>query len=383
MRKLALLLAVALVTALTLSTEALARPVARASIIGGLPANPGSWPWTAFIVSMQADGDGEACSGTIVAPRVVLTAAHCVTDPNAGDYRVITGNVDWTQESARQVSPVTQTVTFPYWERDSHYGDAGLLVLSTPTTAPAIAPATLDDVALLRAGRSAVVAGWGLTSASDKNPSNILRVGAVQLQKPSYCGRRAAELHDAFQPAGMLCTIDSRDFLTGPCSGDSGGPLLMTRADGTVAEIGITSGGEQQCSARFPGYYTRADLVANWVNAWIGAVAASPGSGPVAPPSTIPPVSGATPPLGELSSREVPGALRQAILARMGARFRGARYHSHCTRQSPSSAKCNVSWSRRGSAYSGVVTIFLRYDRLQRLVVVGSKAKFNRPRAQR
>src|SRR3954468_12919244 len=55
---------------------ALACPAAASAIVGGSAAKPGSYP---FVVTV---GDTTAfyCGGTLIAPDVVLTAAHCLTD---------------------------------------------------------------------------------------------------------------------------------------------------------------------------------------------------------------------------------------------------------------------------------------------------------------
>ncbi|MGH2865243.1 MAG: S1 family peptidase, partial [Solirubrobacteraceae bacterium] len=138
------------------------RPVAHAAIIGGTLAEDDTFPWLAFIVY-----DGESlitCTGTVVAPNVVLTAGHCGEDTETGElrepsgYSVVTGNVEWTA-SPRQISDVSRVVVYPDFNPDYLTGDAALLVLSTPTTAPAIALASFpSDSARLEAGTPALIA---------------------------------------------------------------------------------------------------------------------------------------------------------------------------------------------------------------------------------
>lgn len=44
-------------------------------VVGGIPSQPGSWPW---IVALFKDGSFH-CGGVILEPSVVLTAAHCLS----------------------------------------------------------------------------------------------------------------------------------------------------------------------------------------------------------------------------------------------------------------------------------------------------------------
>src|SRR5450631_2144407 len=96
--------------------QAAAHPLARrrggahTAIVGGTAATPGTFPSLAFVLLDEGNGLVQICTGTVVAPNVVMTAAHCVVDPMSGvlnpaaKYAVVTGTVDWTNPTTRQVS---------------------------------------------------------------------------------------------------------------------------------------------------------------------------------------------------------------------------------------------------------------------------------------
>ena len=52
---------------------------AHAPIVDGRPAEPGRLPWLAYIEDRRGAGTGQ-CTGTVVAPNLVLTAGHCAED---------------------------------------------------------------------------------------------------------------------------------------------------------------------------------------------------------------------------------------------------------------------------------------------------------------
>src|SRR4051812_1443233 len=101
---LAMLAASALVAA-----PAEAEAGARASIFGGSAAAGEEWPWAAFILATDRKGEGFSCTGTVVAPTLVLTAGHCVEDiltgrhTPAAQYVVVTGSRDVRDTTLRQV----------------------------------------------------------------------------------------------------------------------------------------------------------------------------------------------------------------------------------------------------------------------------------------
>ena len=57
------------------------QPSSRAQIIGGKPAAQNAYPWQVYF-------DGAGCGGTIICPKYVLTAFHCVTVPGTDEIRV-------------------------------------------------------------------------------------------------------------------------------------------------------------------------------------------------------------------------------------------------------------------------------------------------------
>ncbi len=243
-------------------------PGARASIVGGQPAPPGKFPWMAFVVDFLSENEVAACTGTVLTPTVVLTAGHCVVDEHSGatepaeGFRVVTGTVNWTYPE-RQVSEVVRAIPYPKFvpgtARDG-FGDAALLVLKEPTTAPPIPIATPANKRLLRVGTRGIIAGWGMTHFDQKEFTESL-----MWTRTVIASDRCEGLW------GRLCVIDFPHGTSGACHGDSGGPLLVP-SKGAYIEVGITEAGFGKCATRRPQLYTRTDLLSKWIKARIAAI---------------------------------------------------------------------------------------------------------------
>lgn len=268
-------------TALASTSGKMAAP----RIIGGSPAPAGSFPWLAYVYNNLGNGDAAFCSGTVVAVNLVLTAGHCGGNETTGtpyapsNFTVVTGRLDISDTSAGQASSVRRVIVYPGWDPSTKDGDAALLQLGTVTSAPAM-PLASDpgDLSLLDPGTPAVIAGWGRTDPYSESTPSQLQWAQTVVQAPAYCSQQTSNAGGSFDSSDQVCAIDAPSDNTSICNGDSGGPLLAQRSDGTWIEIGITSSsvvpaGTDECQTEDPDFFTRADAVSSWVADWAAALA--------------------------------------------------------------------------------------------------------------
>jgi secreted trypsin-like serine protease len=362
--RIALLLCALLAAAFAQPAAASAGDGAQASIVGGRPASIAELPSLAFVEARHGK-HGFSCTGTVVAPRVILTAAHCVESIEqgaltpTGDYAVATGVANPRREAGpTNVSRIAQAHVFPGFDPGTLHGDAAILVLSTPTAAPPLALANPADAALYQGGAIVRVAGWGLTGAeATKTPDNLRATGMV-VQPPAFCKRKTRGFYPEYSTREQLCTLDAPGKKSGGCFGDSGGPVIGQRPDGVPVHLGIVSTGGPLCSTKLPNVMTRTDLVSPWVSQWIAAVETG------APPPAADPAA-AFPAMSERAAEEFTFF---TLINSFGRRFEGAReVFGSCRRASRSRFVCEVAWVHRRRLYAGKVSPF--YVRRQGAVI--------------
>jgi secreted trypsin-like serine protease len=248
---------------------------AHAAIVGGHFANNGQFPWVARIVAHRGKVI-VVCTGTVVAPILILTAGHCAEDLQTGvplepsDYEVQT-RAYFAGRPASQSSRVSRVLIYPGFERSSGVGDAALLELSTATTAPSIRLAGEADESPV--GTPAVMTGWGRTNGATRAADRpFLHWASTVVQDPEWCAGQVRGFHARRQ----LCVMNSPSDNTAGCAGDSGGPLLVKRAGSTI-EIGVLNGSAflvrgskvVKCVTTAPTVFARAGVLSRWIDEWI------------------------------------------------------------------------------------------------------------------
>jgi hypothetical protein len=195
----------------------------------------------------NSDGAGGLCSGTLVAPSVVLTAGHCLAfDPVAAAIAIFPDGV--TEVDIR----VARWEVHPDFDvRRIAVADIAALVLETPVTD--VTPVGLVSAAPRRGTRGAIV-GFG---DDDDSGLGVKRAGRVRLTRCPRAVRRIGILPG--QLDGSLCWRP-RPRGQDTCLGDSGGPLLV---DGLLA--GVTSGGFPDCPGRLS-WDTSIAAVRGWID---------------------------------------------------------------------------------------------------------------------
>ena len=310
----------------------------RTEIVGGQPATTGSLPQLAYVQYQGPPGQSHSCTGTVVSPRLVLTAGHCTQDETTGDldpasgFLVATGRLNATDPSTGQVGAVSNVIPYPYFDPTTHDHDAALLELSAPTTAPAIALANASDSSLSQPGTNVEIAGWGLTNGSEPySEPTQLQWATTMTQSATYCAQEAGLVDVPFDASGQLCTIDTPTDATSTCNGDSGGPLIADYSTADPVEVGITTWGGSNsttdCDTSFPDFFTSTDSISSWVSGWINALVPAPTPTPAPTPNpTSSPAP--TPPVAEpgtytgVTSQHMHINLKVTSAGRMVSRFK-------------------------------------------------------------
>ncbi|NBU72025.1 MAG: serine protease [Bacteroidetes bacterium] len=183
-------------------------------IVGGIEAGKNEFP---FIVSLQM-GTSHFCGGSLIAPKWVLTAAHCIyTNSLVARGRVVIG-AHRLDDSGLEIHKIKRAIKHPrYQERSETDFDFALIELDTDSSYSPIRLNGGESEIVDLDGRISTTAGWGATFEGG-NVSKVLMKVDVDLLTQEQCEKAyPKKIFDTMICAGF--DDGGRDS----CQGDSGG----------------------------------------------------------------------------------------------------------------------------------------------------------------
>ncbi|XP_065344608.1 chymotrypsinogen A-like [Cloeon dipterum] len=200
-------------------------------IFGGHMAQRGGHPWH---VSIENEVTGGACGGTLISPRVILTAAHCIYGSKAEDFRVAVGMYDKRQRKGPGVirRKLSSLIVHPKYDPEEFISDVGLLILKKKiNSSDHVRPICLwnvdSDPNLERvAGTEAMVVGFGL--ADNYTLPNKLQEARLPIRTHRECFLSKRKFFGKYlRPGDNFCAGYTNGTTT--CNGDSGGSLSVEK----------------------------------------------------------------------------------------------------------------------------------------------------------
>ncbi|MFI5733197.1 S8 family serine peptidase [Kribbella sp. NPDC051587] len=246
------------------------------NVIGGTPTTVCKYP---FIISQHRTGGArpteQSCTGTVVAKRIVLIAAHCKYAE--GDKYLIYGRDDLSDTSKGTRIEIQEYRTHPNYNANDGWRtgwDVAVIITKTdiPTPSGMAYPAIANSSDSLPLGTRGTAIGYGKTDANDSQRNTKLYEAVL----PTVDKQNCAAINQQFDDRYMMCSGYGNGSI-GLCQGDSGGPYYY---QGKV--YGVFSWLRTDC-ASYNAHGKLWGVMGDWANQQLGGDTPPPtGSDPTA-----------------------------------------------------------------------------------------------------
>ncbi len=194
---------------------------------------------------------GMHCTGTLIAPRKVVTAAHCTKGVSASGLRFVLGASIASPEASLAVASVKP---HPSFSSSSLANDIGLVTLAAD--APVAPLGVLGAMDSSFVGKKLLFVGYGASNGVNQTGAGQKRAVTMSIAKVS------------------ATTFSYQDPGRNTCNGDSGGPAFVQDAAGAYLVAGVTSYGDATCTSY--GVDTRVDPYLSFLGVSAGGSSSTP-----------------------------------------------------------------------------------------------------------
>ncbi|KAJ2460221.1 hypothetical protein GGF42_000985 [Coemansia sp. RSA 2424] len=222
---------VALWAAFAISASALAVPHIDKRIIGGTSL-PGNIAPYAVQLTFTASQGSFICGGTVISPKHIVTAAHCVYDQNNKLYDLAETKIGYGDSSISKqafVNPTKITAHPGYVPTaiGAHgLNDIAIIEVASFGSTRNVVPVSIYNGAI-PAGQRLTALGWGNTVSNNdpKSQPDVLKAANVWVGDVEGCRAFAPEYVSSDGP--LICTLNKYAPGNSTCKGDSGTGVMI------------------------------------------------------------------------------------------------------------------------------------------------------------